>query len=243
MLSCIVNSFQIFNIDDATAITIEFGESKKYLWLSAIVHFTNDSSQEIIVVYGATSIAVEKCKDSLNLSLVSWDSIVLHGFSEFTKIESFGLVVIHDLKYSADSVDSTDTTSGQFLPKREQKFFICLFQLGRGGWRRAALDKPLLLNRKIRVVNCDCLSLVYLDPSLNSSGRHLRCYGGLLSASTMSLVDFLNILFHWSFIQVAKERAMHVVLPLLTTVFAVERGMNPARRNLYSTNHWCNCVN
>jgi|LauGreDrversion4_2_1035121.scaffolds.fasta_scaffold138703_1 hypothetical protein len=87
VLSCIVNTLQILNIDDATAITVEFCESEQNRRFPAVIHFSNDRSQEIIIVDCSTAITVEESKNSLNLTLFCGDSVVLHGLCKLSEVK------------------------------------------------------------------------------------------------------------------------------------------------------------
>jgi hypothetical protein len=52
----------------------------------------------------------------------------------------------------------------------------------------------------------------------------------------MALVDFLDVLLHRGLIKIAEERAMHIVLPLLSAVFAVEGRVDTTWRDLHTSN-------
>jgi len=118
MLSRIVDAFKVFDVDDTASILIKSSEGKQDLRLSAVVHFTHNGSKEIIIVDGSARISVEESENSLNLTLVSGNSIVLHGFGKFAEIESLRLVIVHNFEDSADSIDASHATCGHFLPQR-----------------------------------------------------------------------------------------------------------------------------
>jgi hypothetical protein len=110
MLSRIIHSLKILNIYDSAPILIKSGECEKYLRLSSIVHFPYNCPEEIIIVDSSARVTVKESEDSLNLSLISGNPVILHGLSKFTEIQSLRLVVVHNLENSADSINTSDTT-------------------------------------------------------------------------------------------------------------------------------------
>ncbi len=74
VLSCIVNTLNVSDIDDTATVLVQDSKSLHSQGFSELVHLTTDTSQELLIVNCAVTITVELSQDNFDLVRSETDS-------------------------------------------------------------------------------------------------------------------------------------------------------------------------
>jgi len=106
----IVDSLNILDVDPAVSISIKSSISLHANLLSSLVHGTSNGSDELVVLEETGAIVVEVVEQLLHFTFGEAEHEISASFGEFVFIKGTGVVVIHDLKLSLETDESTSTS-------------------------------------------------------------------------------------------------------------------------------------
>ena len=115
MLVGLVDSSDIIDVNPSVTIFVKLGECLHDNLLSGWVHWSSDSSDELIVGDGATSINIEVGEDDSEFLLVESEHEISACLGELVLVKRFGVIIIHDLELSLETDETSGTSLGELL--------------------------------------------------------------------------------------------------------------------------------
>ena len=125
-----VDASKVFDIDDSGVVLVEFLEGLLDEALSVVIHVTDDTLDEFVVVDGARTVNIEDSKEFLDIGVNEAESVVIEQFRKLIEVNGVGVVIIADFEASADTHDTSGTSGGELLTEFEEHLFALLGEVG-----------------------------------------------------------------------------------------------------------------
>jgi hypothetical protein len=125
---CLIETFNILKVDNATIIPIQHGESLVYELRTCFVHFTANCHQELIKVQSSVVVPVEGIENCGQVLFRDPDSEVTARSCELKEIQGLAFVIVHDLEHPLKA-DHSASASRFYLIAEKSHHLIELFSV------------------------------------------------------------------------------------------------------------------
>lgn len=122
VLLCVVDTLDIANIDDTTAIFVHLIEGLHCNTSPGLVHFTSDCSEEFVVVNATATISIESLECDRNFLFSESHSQFSHGLGEFFGAKSFVTIIVINAEFAAHTDNAGCTTRLHFIDNLLNEF-------------------------------------------------------------------------------------------------------------------------
>jgi len=182
----VVSLSDVVDVEDAGAVLVEDSKSFHGEVSSELVHFTSDSTKELLVVDGAITISIEDIEKSLAVGFSEADTEIVEGLHALFAGQSSGSVVISDSESSADSLDSAGATLGKLRAELVDNVLIA-FGLNLIGF---SLGREVSNNSFVAISNCISVFGGGLTESgLGSHHGRVKSILTVITSSSLSALD------------------------------------------------------
>jgi len=109
----VVLLLDVIQFEDTRLIAVHNGEGLHGEIFPELVHLATHATEELLIVDGATVIAIENLEEAVGVLLAEADTEVVDGLKELRGTEVLAVVIVSDFELTAESLDTAGSTCGQ----------------------------------------------------------------------------------------------------------------------------------